>query len=50
MTQQIPVMEFGRRVAVERELTKSDQLRLANLVWDESGNFLLYGTLLGVKG
>ena len=50
MTQQVPVMEFGRRVALERELEKSDQTRLCNIVWDESSNFLLYGTLLGVKG
>ena len=50
MTQQVPVMEFGRRVALERELEKSDQTRLCNIVWDESSNFLLYGTLLGIKG
>ena len=50
MTQQVPVMEFGRRVAVERDLEKSEQTTLCNMVWDESGNFLMYGTLLGVKG
>ena len=43
-------MEFGRRVALERELEKSDQTRLCNIVWDESSNFLLYGTLLGING
>lgn len=50
MTQQIPVMEFGRRLALERELAKSDQMSYCNLVWDDSGHFLLYGTLLGIKG
>lgn len=49
-TPQVPVMEFGRRLALERELAKSDKMSLCNLVWDDSGNFLLYATLLGVKG
>ncbi|XP_022710991.1 peptidylprolyl isomerase domain and WD repeat-containing protein 1-like [Varroa jacobsoni] len=42
-------MEFGRRVAVERELEKAGMLRYSNLVFDDSGNFLLYPTLLGIK-
>ncbi|OQR79520.1 peptidylprolyl isomerase domain and WD repeat-containing protein 1-like [Tropilaelaps mercedesae] len=42
-------MEFGRRVAVERELEKAGMLRYSNLVFDDSGNFLLYSTLLGIK-
>ncbi|XP_054278325.1 peptidylprolyl isomerase domain and WD repeat-containing protein 1-like [Macrosteles quadrilineatus] len=47
--QQLPNMEFGRRMAVERDLDKSDSLRLSNLVFDESGYLLLYPTMLGVK-
>ncbi len=54
-------MEFGRRLAVERELEREGEggeggtgqggmLRTANAVWDESGNFVLYPTLLGIKG
>jgi len=43
-------MEFGKRMAVERDLEKSDQAMLGNLVFDESGHFLLFGTLLGIKG
>lgn len=47
-------MEFGRRLALERELDRDQSgpggaLRTANAVWDESGNFILYPTLLGVK-
>ncbi|KAG7562564.1 hypothetical protein FFLO_02038 [Filobasidium floriforme] len=53
-------MEFGRRLAVERELErgslqgegstgKGGLLRTANAVWDESGNFIIYPTLLGIK-
>ncbi|KAL7422291.1 Peptidyl-prolyl cis-trans isomerase cyp15 [Cryptotrichosporon argae] len=47
-------MDFGRRLALERELDNHESgpggaLRTANAVWDESGNFLLYPTMLGVK-
>ncbi|CAG0891986.1 unnamed protein product [Darwinula stevensoni] len=47
--QQLPNMEFGRRMATERDLEKSDAIRFGNLLYDESGNFLLYATMLGVK-
>jgi peptidylprolyl isomerase domain and WD repeat-containing protein 1 len=45
-------MEFGRRLAIERELERDESglLRTANAVWDESGFFVLYPTLLGIKG
>lgn len=46
----LEAMDFGRRLAVERELDKSDIRTTANAVFDESGNFILYATLLGVKG
>ncbi|KZT25403.1 hypothetical protein NEOLEDRAFT_1065477 [Neolentinus lepideus HHB14362 ss-1] len=55
-------MEFGRRLAVERELElegssagmdgtggEKPAARWINAVWDESGNFVLYPTLLGIK-
>lgn len=42
-------MEFGRRMAVERDLEKSEAVGLANIVFDATGNFILYATLLGVK-
>lgn len=42
-------MEFGRRMAVERDLEKSDALHLANVTFDYSGNFIMYATLLGIK-
>ncbi|GFZ46243.1 Cyclophilin cyp15 [Saitozyma sp. JCM 24511] len=47
-------MDFGRRLAQERELDASQSgpgglLRTANAVWDESGNFVLYPTMLGIK-
>jgi hypothetical protein len=48
-------MEFGRRLAVERELEiRGPDGRIpamwTNAVWDESGTFVLYPTLLGIKG
>ncbi|KAF6720042.1 Peptidylprolyl isomerase domain and WD repeat-containing protein 1 [Oryzias melastigma] len=49
MRQQLPDMEFGRRMAVERELEKVDGVRLANIIFDETGHFVLYGTMLGIK-
>ncbi|KDQ09914.1 hypothetical protein BOTBODRAFT_36728 [Botryobasidium botryosum FD-172 SS1] len=43
-------MEFGRRLALERELEKDERaIRTMNAVWDESGNLLIYPTLLGIK-
>lgn len=48
-------MEFGRRLAMERELElPGADGRIpgmwSNAVWDESGAFLIYPTLLGIKG
>ena len=48
-------MEFGRRLAVERELEMPGPdgripAMWTNAVWDESGAFVLYPTLLGIKG
>ncbi|MCL4153356.1 UNVERIFIED_CONTAM: hypothetical protein GTU68_051102 [Idotea baltica] len=47
--QQVGNMEFGRRLAVEREVEKGGSLATCNLLFDESGYFLLYATLLGIK-
>lgn len=42
-------MEFGRRVAIEREIEKSEFIYSQNAAFDESGHFLLYPSLLGIK-
>ena len=42
-------MEFGRRLATEKELEKAG-VGLGSCQWDESGGFLLYPTMLGIKG
>uniref|UniRef100_A0A8D9DXJ5 peptidylprolyl isomerase n=1 Tax=Cacopsylla melanoneura TaxID=428564 RepID=A0A8D9DXJ5_9HEMI len=46
---QLANMEFGRRMAVERDLEKTEQLALSNVVFDDSGVFVLYSTMLGLK-
>ncbi|RLN81129.1 hypothetical protein BBJ28_00016101 [Nothophytophthora sp. Chile5] len=46
-TLHLDAIDFGRRAAVERELASSDAV--ANCVFDESGHFILYPTLLGIK-
>jgi peptidylprolyl isomerase domain and WD repeat-containing protein 1 len=48
-------MEFGRRLALERELEMpGPDGRIPGMwsdaIWDESGAFIIYPTLLGIKG
>ncbi|XP_005110323.1 peptidylprolyl isomerase domain and WD repeat-containing protein 1 [Aplysia californica] len=47
--QQIANMEFSRRLAVEKDLERSPSFHTSNVVFDESGYFLLYATMLGIK-
>ncbi|KAK9828550.1 hypothetical protein WJX72_000712 [[Myrmecia] bisecta] len=42
-------IDFGRRLAVEKELSAAETAAVPNAVFDESGNFVLYPTLLGIK-
>ena len=42
-------VEFGRRMATERELDNPLIYSRINISFDESGNFVLYGSLHGVK-
>ena len=42
-------MEFGRRMAIEKDLMKTDNFRRSETVFDETGKFLLYSTLLGIR-
>jgi len=46
-------IDFGRHMAVERDLEKAvtagDLVPPANVIFDESGNFILYPTMLGIK-
>ena len=42
-------VEFGRRLAVEKELDNPVIRNRINVIFDETGNFILYGSLLGTK-
>ena len=42
-------MEFGRRMAIEKDLMKSDNFKRSEAIFDETGKFLLYSTLLGIR-
>ncbi|ETI26965.1 hypothetical protein G647_10064 [Cladophialophora carrionii CBS 160.54] len=47
--QKLDEVEFGRRMAVERELDNPALRSRINIVFDESGHFIAYGSLLGIK-
>lgn len=47
--QKLEDVEFGRRLAVERELENPAIQDKINVIFDESGNFILYGSILGTK-
>ncbi|KAK4197751.1 putative peptidyl-prolyl cis-trans isomerase [Triangularia verruculosa] len=47
--QKLDPVEFGRRLATEREIETPALRDKFNLIFDESGHFLLYGSYLGVK-
>ena len=42
-------VEFGRRMASERDLDNSTVRSRINVVFDESGHFIAYGSLYGIK-
>ncbi|CAI6051420.1 unnamed protein product [Clonostachys chloroleuca] len=42
-------VEFGRRLAQEREVESSLLTNKTNVIFDESGNFIIYGTMVGIK-
>eukprot|EP00931_Biecheleriopsis_adriatica_P039645 TRINITY_DN2265_c0_g1_i1.p1 TRINITY_DN2265_c0_g1~~TRINITY_DN2265_c0_g1_i1.p1 ORF type:complete len:648 (+),score=146.06 TRINITY_DN2265_c0_g1_i1:65-1945(+) len=41
--------DFGRRIAVEKEMRKSPANMYQQAVFDESGNFIVFTSLVGVK-
>ncbi|KAK0703822.1 hypothetical protein B0T26DRAFT_744504 [Lasiosphaeria miniovina] len=47
--QKLDVVEFGRRLAVEREIESPTLRNKLNVIFDESGHFILYGSYLGIK-
>ena len=49
VSQIMPGMEFGKKMSVEKELTRTNLIKFNNLIYDESGYFLIYASLLGIK-
>jgi peptidylprolyl isomerase domain and WD repeat-containing protein 1 len=47
--QKLDDVEFGRRLAVERELESPAVRSRINVIFDETGHFILYGSILGTK-
>ncbi|CAN9217852.1 unnamed protein product [Alternaria alternata] len=47
--QHLEDMEFGRRIAIERELDQPTTRGRMNVIFDETSNFILYGSMYGVK-
>jgi len=47
--QQLDDVEFGRRIGVERELDNASIRARMNVIFDETSNFILYGSMYGVK-
>lgn len=42
-------VEFGRRLAQEREVESESLKNTCNVIFDESGNFIIYGSMVGIK-
>ncbi|KAF2832175.1 peptidyl-prolyl cis-trans isomerase-like protein [Ophiobolus disseminans] len=47
--QHLEDMEFGRRIGIERELDQPTIRSRLNVIFDETSNFILYGSMYGVK-
>jgi peptidylprolyl isomerase domain and WD repeat-containing protein 1 len=47
--QKLEDLEFGRRLGVERELDNAAFRNKVNVIFDESGHFIIYGSMLGTK-
>ncbi|KAH6666778.1 peptidyl-prolyl cis-trans isomerase cyp15 [Verticillium dahliae] len=45
----LDAVEYGRRFALEREIDSPAYSDKANVVFDESGNFIIYGSIFGIK-
>lgn len=42
-------VEFGRRLATEREIETPNLRNKANVIFDETGHFIIYGSIMGTK-
>ncbi|TMS34756.1 hypothetical protein L596_002284 [Steinernema carpocapsae] len=42
-------MEWNRRIALEKEIEKDPTTSVGSVIYDESGNFLIYPTMIGIQ-
>ncbi|KAI1456936.1 hypothetical protein F4805DRAFT_209546 [Annulohypoxylon moriforme] len=47
--QKLDDVDFGRRLAAERDIESTSLQNKVNVIFDESGHFILYGSIFGVK-
>ncbi|KAH9860321.1 hypothetical protein J1614_011651 [Plenodomus biglobosus] len=47
--QHLEDMEFGRRIGIERDLDAPSVRNRLNVIFDETSNFILYGSMYGIK-
>lgn len=47
--QKLDDVEFGRRLGTERELDAQTLRNKANVIFDETGHFIIYGSIFGTK-
>ncbi|RDW64129.1 hypothetical protein BP5796_10631 [Coleophoma crateriformis] len=47
--QKLEDVEFGRRLATEREIDGPALRNKANVIFDETGHFIIYGSMFGTK-
>lgn len=47
--QHLEDIEFGRRIGIERDLDQPSVRSRLNIIFDETSNFILYGSMYGVK-
>lgn len=45
----LETIDFGRRLAIEKQIEQTETAPQPNAVFDESSNFIIYATLLGIK-
>ncbi|KAG5673041.1 hypothetical protein PVAND_003119 [Polypedilum vanderplanki] len=45
----IPNMEFSRRMNIEKDIEKTESLIYSNIQFDQTGHFILYATMVGIK-
>lgn len=48
-TFKIDAVDFGRRLAIELQLAQAESAPPSNVIFDQSGYFILYPTMLGIK-